>query len=675
MHLDREKALKNFEDAIITSINKEENSDLQKEQLAQIMTILNSMLISEKWEERYGSLIGYKSLLQNLKSNTSIFENIHSNIANESRLESLLKEEEPRILEQLSALLRLYFFSLDQAKEYIKEDVNKCFELISKQQDELIQQTNELHPSEQLTHMGQTVNKDQLLKQNKINKAIEGILLVLKSIIEPVGIHYFDRKQIEKMIEFCSNHSNRHIRELIQQLILVVLSSVQKDKVESFDLIYYANFISQGMADNWSQVRFAASHSARKIYELASEDQKQSIDKLLLPRICFNRHYMAEGIKIYNQDTWKQVVGQEGKQYLAKLNEEVTEFYITQLKSENFQVREVATECLDEIFKNVASQQLNAYKPKLNRIVSNLLESIKDIQWQVRKGVAITLSEIFKIYDISDFEKEQLEAVQQLALKYLSENIPTVREACAILCGVIALKNQDFKAELLKYLQENLLKAKQQQPIKPFSNIPYGVKFDVDSKTQVEEQKQPALIIPNVATHLQGIEDPGFARQQELWELSDGSVYLLREIVKQLDQKELSKMLQNLPDLGFLDQFTESSLLKENYFKSLNEIIKSVGKKVFRPYLELFLDSAFRSAKDDRYNCQFPAQQFIMTLIKEYGEGIMKAVVESHDDRLLRDLDDIIQRDKFGHPSQRPAGFQQFPPGAGVFQHGLPKQY
>lgn len=40
-----------------------------------------------------------------------------------------------------------------------------------------------------------------------------------------------------------------------------------------------------------------------------------------------------------------------------------------------------------------------------------------------------------------------------------------------------------------------------------------------------------------------------------------------------------------------------------------------------------------------------------MTLVKEYGDGIMRAVVESHDDRLLRDLEEIKNRDKFGHPN------------------------
>lgn len=66
-----------------------------------------------------------------------------------------------------------------------------------------------------------------------------------------------------------------------------------------------------------------------------------------------------------------------------------------------------------------------------------------------------------------------------------------------------------------------------------------------------------------------------------------------------------------------------------------------MGKKPFRQYIELYLDPAFRIAKDYKYNCQYPAQQFIMELNKIYGEGIVKAIVESYDQRYLTDLENL----------------------------------
>lgn len=66
-----------------------------------------------------------------------------------------------------------------------------------------------------------------------------------------------------------------------------------------------------------------------------------------------------------------------------------------------------------------------------------------------------------------------------------------------------------------------------------------------------------------------------------------------------------------------------------------------MGKKPFRPFIELYLDPAFRTARDLKYNCQYPAQAFVMDLIKTYGEGIVKAIVESYDSRYLKDLEEI----------------------------------
>ena len=90
-----------------------------------------------------------------------------------------------------------------------------------------------------------------------------------------------------------------------------------------------------------------------------------------------------------------------------------------------------------------------------------------------------------------------------------------------------------------------------------------------------------------------------------MWEESDGCVFLVREICQSQDaelKKDIPKYLQQLPELGLLDQFYSAVLLKENLFKTLCEILKSVGKKPFRQYIELYLDPAFRTAKGNLFN-------------------------------------------------------------------------
>lgn len=45
--------------------------------------------------------------------------------------------------------------------------------------------------------------------------------------------------------------------------------------------------------------------------------------------MCLNRYYLAEGVKLYSQETWKNVVGDKGKDYVIKYMKEFIEFYIS----------------------------------------------------------------------------------------------------------------------------------------------------------------------------------------------------------------------------------------------------------------------------------------------------------------------------------------------------------
>ena len=103
--------------------------------------------------------------------------------------------------------------------------------------------------------------------------------------------------------------------------------------------------------------------------------------------------------------------------------------------------------------------------------------------------------------------------------------------------------------------------------------------------------------------------DHGFSRAQEPWELSDGCVYLLKELttvrcpedpeVEKRIYKLFEKHSMTLADLGFVDHFKHASSLKEQLFKSLTVIssAEGLGKKKFRGLVELYIDPAFRNTK------------------------------------------------------------------------------
>ena len=150
--------------------------------------------------------------------------------------------------------------------------------------------------------------------------------------------------------------------------------------------------------------------------------------------------------------------------------------------------------------------------------------------------------------------------------------------------------------------------------------------------------------------------DHGFSRAQEPWELSDGCVYLIKELttVRCADDPEIEKAVfklfqkhaSNLADLGFVDHFKHASSLKEQLFKSLFVMssAEGLGKKKFRGFVELFLDPAFRNTKHQNQNCAVAAQDFVTNLAKVFGENIARAIVESHDSRYIDEYDMLRQQ-------------------------------
>ena len=113
--------------------------------------------------------------------------------------------------------------------------------------------------------------------------------------------------------------------------------------------------------------------------------------------------------------------------------------------------------------------------------------------------------------------------------------------------------------------------------------------------------------------------DHGFSRAQEPWELSDGCVYLLKELtmVRCPDDPEIEKNVfklftkhsSSMADLGYIDHFKHAASLKEQLFKSLTAICSNegLGKKKFRGLVELYLDPVFRNTNHSSQNCAVAA--------------------------------------------------------------------
>ena len=61
---------------------------------------------------------------------------------------------------------------------------------------------------------------------------------------------------------------------------------------------------------------------------------------------------MAEGVRIYSQETWRLVTTLEeggGRKLVEKYIEEVVQYYIASTQADNHAVREAACQCIAEL--------------------------------------------------------------------------------------------------------------------------------------------------------------------------------------------------------------------------------------------------------------------------------------------------------------------------------------
>lgn len=208
--------------------------------------------------------------------------------------------------------------------------------------------------------------------------------------------------------------------------------------------------------------------------------------------------------------------------------------------------------------------------------------------------------------------------------------------------------HDELKEQIEKHVTENLMLAKTQSgESNKFSGLENETQFGVaKEKAEVAEHSNNTLFsCGSLAPKLKrggGCMDHGFTKPREPWEMSDGSIFLLRECSAVESMHDLVvKNLEDLSNLAYIDTFKHSATLRENLFKSLATILTQVGKKKFRASVELFLDPAFRVARMEdpqQANLTYAAQDFIVECDKTYGENIFKAIVEGHDDRYVSEL-------------------------------------
>ncbi len=473
-------------------------------------------------------------------------------------------------------------------------------------------------------------------------------------------------------------HENRFVRETgyqtIAALIEVCLSSdpqqqqqqhQQPDPILKFS-DQLAQQLSKGLADNWSQVRMAATVACRHLLLGASQNQNQNnsglekVVSVLLPRLCLNRYYLADGVRIYSQDTWKMTVGSRGKTLVEEHISDYVDYYILCTKADNHAVREAACQCIAELAAKINREVV---LPHVDVLLDALVECFHDESWPVR-DMACVASGSF-VFCFPEESRRVLPVLTPLFFSNLKDPISSVRQGAALSLAK-TLKAYSYEYELKEELRSTIasaLDAVEQQPVEShrygdLSSDPanFGVvKKQRDNDPELHEN-QPMYSCGSLAPKMGrggggGCGDCKFRKPSEPWEAADGCLYLMAELSSlQGCWEMISNLLPKAAAATRFKHYTMHYSFLETVMKVLPTIGEGLGKRIFKPHLEDFFDAIFYCLASDNALASVAAEQCLIRLSKFLGPNILLGRVEQYNPRYVPMLESV-QRSPGGPPS------------------------
>ncbi|CAH3155687.1 unnamed protein product [Porites evermanni] len=656
--LERDKGLQVLEEKLKDTSNF--SSDSQR--VTDFQNSLASLVESTDrgWEAKHGGLIGSKVLILNNLGSDDFTEALRKQAL------LLMHDDEARVRiasgEMLGALCTRKGPDIYVAcREEILKSVSDNLERKLPDSEELTgglmhKLTGGENDTSQETH--KRADAAQIFHDTAGWKHLETSMRCLQSVIEGCGKAFNEHitQNLLDLIFQALNHTNRFVRETGYQLCgsLVRLGRVE-DKLSGATLSpsvnvennailkhgeQFADYLKKGLSDNWSQVRLAASVATRQFLQtLPNSESRERFYPKILPAMCLNRYYVAEGVRIYCQQSWKMVVGTEGKQLVEKYITEIVEFYISQTKADNHAVREAACACIAELGTKVDQDCLRSH-------VSDLLHALvccfKDDSWPVRDAACVACGNF-----VLCFPEEcspSMDELYPLFFGNLADGIPSVRQGAAMSLGnVVKAYGESALVIVLKKITEGLQGVKEQEATtEKYAGIEQGPATfgvikrlrDNDMELHTDRQMYSCGSLAPKMRRGGGCADHLFRRPAEPWEKADGCVDLLAELsANPKTHKEVIKLIPLVSEAAHHKHYTQHLHLLETVCTQLPVIAKGIGKNQFKRYLELFIDIIFYSLKSDNALTSTAASECLSQFSTLLGPSILRGRIEMHNPR------------------------------------------
>jgi hypothetical protein len=397
-------------------------------------------------------------------------------------------------------------------------------------------------------------------------RALETNWQTLAALVTARGPHYLNTATAEDAVwqqllqdaQYSAvTHVNRHVRAASMAWMEQVLHAIAQDYTTWGALLLeepssrlrqcLAAVTKTGLGDNWSQVRMAASVLTRVLFvtvqthhltNISNGDEQQphplaDLFPSLLPRMCLNRFYLAQGVKLYSHESWRLVMADQGMARVVQYLPAVVRYYVQAADADNHVVREAACQAMAELAVRLTEHE--AYGATLASHVPLLLQALLvcfyDESWPVRDEACLASALLAKSFPVQ--VKAELPTLWQRWSEQLTDQIWSVRQDAGVaLADALEAFGQDVWPQMAALLTKLLPSARDQPAMSRAAMQAHqnDTQSHTDSTLYSCGSLAPKLSKKAGAGRI-GCSSCGVDREKAPWEATDGCIYLIRELV------------------------------------------------------------------------------------------------------------------------------------------------
>ncbi|CDI98378.1 Armadillo type fold [Echinococcus multilocularis] len=441
------------------------------------------------------------------------------------------------------------------------------------------------------------------------------------------------------------SHTNRFVRETGYDVLSTVIQNQGCEgsgEGNISDYIRVAQQLRTGLGDNWSRVRMAALKTTRLLFQVPPPPGQsyQRVYPILLPPLCLSRYYVAEGVKVYSQQTWCEVTGGRGREILTGILEPTLDYFVEESKSENHVVREAACACMAEVGIKLPRDHL---RPHLNRLLEALTMCFEDQSWPVRDAACIGLGNLVSVFPAETRAAGYTDLMAERFLHNLVDCIPSVREgAAASIAKVLQGANDPELEKMYLDFAEKQLDDIVDQPVDSKGAVSMsrgpGANVVVRSGNEAHDAKHTNQVMYSCGSLATRVNKGGsgccmddtFQRPSQLWERADGAIRLIGEMGIYAPQKVTDRLLEKMVNAASLTHYPHHPYLLETACYTIKALCEGQQKSDFKRNLDFLLPVIAWAVSTNQPLAIAAAEECLATLSKALGPSVLRSRIEGH---------------------------------------------